>query len=198
MKLVPLGRPQQAPHPHHLRTWQGGATGGQEEPTPLAPRAPGLQSSGRSGSAACGPPASQAFSHSCPWERAEAPNPTQARIRARAGGREGRAGAMGWGVSANASTCRTASTTRHPRGSAGPVLGGQRPGPAGGGVPILLHHFLRRAARNTSPSSKICPRGGALPRPDSSRGDCGGDSPQGGLAGDRGGRGHPSFGGPAT
>lgn len=38
-------------------------------------------------------------------------------------------------MSTNTSNCRTASTTRHPRGSAGPVLGDQRPGPAGGGGP---------------------------------------------------------------
>ena len=64
--------------------------------------------------------------------------------RAGAGGREGRVRGDGLG-------------SAHQRQQ---LPDGQRQGRAQReeGVPILLHHFVRRAARNTSPSPGICPR----------------------------------------
>lgn len=168
MKLVPLGRPQRAPHPHHLRTWQGGASRGpggglSPEPTPPAPRAPASRAcrpAYKAGPAAYRPPASQELRHSRPWERAEALNPTQAGIQGWGWGQRGqRQGQWARECPPTPATAGRPARPVTPEAAPGQSLGTNGRALREEGVHILLHHFVRRAARNTSPSPRICPRG---------------------------------------
>lgn len=183
MKLVPLGRPQQAPHPPPPADLAGRCHREPGGTHPRAPRAPGLQSCGRSGPAARRRPASQEFSHSPPWEGAEAPDPAQAGIQG-----------WGWGQRGQSQGRWARECPPTPAAAGRPEAG---PGPAGGGGPHSPPSLREEGSQKHISKPRDLPQTLHCPDRTAPAETAEGTAPREALL-VTGRKGHPSFGGPAT